>query len=318
MGYRVLIASRSFGSTSPKPWQVLENAGCDIVKVDMSRALTEDDLVKLFEEDIDGAIVSMAPVTEKVLKSAPSLKVITMHGVGVDHIDLEAASRMGIVVANCPGSNAQATADLAIGLMLSIARRIPYYHWDLMHGGWAKGKGTELWEKTIGLIGLGRIGQGVVHRALGFKMRVLVYDPYLAQDKENNFGVTFVSIEEVLKSADFLSLHAPLNDETKGMIGADELALMKSTAFLINTARGGLIDEDALYKALKSNQIAGAALDVFVDEPPVGSPLLQLENVVITPHIGAQSQESIERMGIMAAENILCVLRGERPHHQVS
>jgi D-3-phosphoglycerate dehydrogenase len=316
MTQRVLVATRSFGSTSPKPWEVLTEAGCEVVKADMNLEMTEARLIDLLK-DVDGAIIGVVPMTAHVLQSAPCLKVVSMHGVGVDHVDLSAAAKLGIVIANCPGTNDQAVADLTIGLMISIARKIPQVDRHLHQGGWGRYSGNELWKKTLGLIGMGRIGRGVAKRALGFDMQVLVYDPYVRQDQIDLPDVRLTSIEEVLRGADFLSLHAVLNDETRNLMSTAQFQLMKSSAYLVNTARGGLIDEQALYQALTSGLIAGAALDVFVDEPPAGSPLLELENVVLTPHIGAHTKEAIERMGVVAAMNVVQTLQGQQPVYRV-
>ena len=314
--YRVLVATRSFGSTSSKPWDVLAEAGCEVVKADMKGEMSEERLIELLA-DIDGAIVGVVPVTARVMESAPRLKVISMHGVGVDHVDLPAAAKLGIVIANCPGANDQAVADLAIGLMIAIARQIPIADLALRQEKWGRYTGSELWNKTLGLVGYGRIGRGVAKRALGFDMDVLVFDPYVPADQAGLPGVRLTSLEEVISSADFLSLHAALTNETRNMIGEAQLRNMKPSAFLVNTARGGLVDEAALYQALSQKWIAGAALDVFVEEPPVGSPLLGLENLVVTPHIGAHTQEAIERMGVMAAQNVVLTLQSGQPLHCV-
>jgi len=316
MTYRVLVATRSFGSTSQKPWDVLIEAGCEAVKADMKGEINEDRLIDLLK-DIDGAVVGVVPMTARVLEASPRLKVVSMHGVGVDHIDLQAAGRQGVVVANCPGANDQAVADLAIGLMIAVARQIPSADRALRQEQWGRYSGSELWNKTLGLIGYGRIGRGVAKRALGFDMNLIVCDPYILPDQIGFPGVQLTDLEEVIASADFLSLHAALTDETRGIIGEPQLRSMKPTAFLINTARGGLVDEAALYLALSQKWIAGAALDVFVNEPPLGSPLLGLENLVLTPHIGAHTQEAIERMGIMAAQNVVQTLQGGQPVHRV-
>jgi D-3-phosphoglycerate dehydrogenase len=241
-----------------------------------------------------------------------------MHGVGVDHINLEAAARCGVVVANCPGTNSQAVADLAIGLMIAAARQIPCTDQSLRGGEWGRYSGNELWKKTLGLIGYGHIGNGVARRALGFEMDVLVYDPYILPKQVGLSGVRLTSLEDVITSADFLSLHAALTKETRNMISEPQLRAMKPTAYLINTARGGLVDEGALFLALTEKWISGAALDVFVDEPPLGSPLLSLTNLVVTPHIGAHTQEAIERMGVMAAQNVVQTLQGGQPLHRVA
>jgi D-3-phosphoglycerate dehydrogenase len=274
--------------------------------------MTEDRLIELLA-DVDGAIVGVVPLTSRVLENAPKLKIVSAHGVGVDYIDLQAAARRGVIVANCPGTNDQAVADLAIGLMVAIARRIPAVHDQVRQGQWGRHSGSELWNKTLGLIGLGRIGRGVAKRALGFDMKVLAYDPYVSQEQIRPLEVTLTSRDTVVAAADFLSLHAALNDETRNVIGAAQLRAMKPSAYLINTSRGGLVDEAALYQALAEGQIAGAALDTFVDEPPLGSPLLQLDNVVLTPHIGAHTREAIERVGVLAARNVVQALQTGEP-----
>jgi len=288
-----------------------------VVKADMKGEVSEERLIELLK-DIDGAVVGVVPMTRRVLEASPSLKVVSMHGVGVDHIDLHAAAELGVVVANCPGANDQAVADLAIGLMIAVARQIPCADQTLRQEQWGKYSGGELWKKTVGLIGFGRIGRGVAKRALGFDMNVIVYDPYILPEQVGLPGVQLSGLEEVIASADFLSLHAALTNETRQIIGEPQLRSMKPTAFLINTARGGLIDEAALYLALSQNWIAGAALDVFVNEPPLGSPLLRLENMVVTPHVGAHTQEAIERMGVMAAQNVVQTLQGGQPLHRVT
>lgn len=316
MSYKILVATRSFGSTSPKPWDVLTEAGCEIVKADMSQKMTEAHLIELLQ-GVDGAIIGVVPMSAHVMEHSPNLKVVSMHGVGVDHIDLTAAAQKGVVIAICLGANDQSVADLTIGLMVSIARDILSVDKAVRSGGWGAHAGSEMWNKTLGLIGLGRIGRGVARRALGFDMRVLAYDPYVQVEEVGNGGISLVSLDELLRIADFVSLHAALNDETRHMIGAAQLQAMKPSAYLINTSRGALVDEKALYAALVEKQIAGAALDVYDPEPPKNNPLLELENVVVTPHIGAHTRESIERVGVMAAENVLRTLQGGQPHCRV-
>ncbi len=317
MTFKVLVATRSFGSTSQAPWDVLKDAGVEYTQADMSQEITEDALIDLLH-GIDGAIIGVVPMTARVLENAPHLKVVSFHGVGVDHIDLKAASRLGITVANCPGTNGQAVADLTIGMMIAVARAIPAADQSLRQGEWGRYSGSELWEKTLGLIGLGNIGQAVAKRATGFNMKILAYDPFIELEGLAIPNVQKASLEDLLEASDFVSLHAALNTQTKNMIGRDQLAWMKRTAFLVNTSRGGLVDEEALYQALVDKQIAGAALDTFVNEPPTGSPLLTLKNVVVTPHIGAHTREAIERAGVTAALNVVRTLQGGQPLHRVS
>lgn len=316
MSNKILIATRSFGSTSPKPFEVITDAGFEYVQADMSQEMDESRLTRSLE-GVSGAIVGVVPMTARVMENTPDLKVVSMHGVGVDHIDLEAAARQGIVIANCPGTNDQPVADLTIGLMIAAARSIPIVDRELRQGSWGRYQGGELWNKTLGLIGFGRIGQGVAKRALGFDMQVLVYDPYVNPKQVGLNEVKMTNLNDVIAMSDFISLHTPLSSETHHMIGKAQLERMKTNAYLINTARGGLVDEGALYEALLEKRIAGAALDVFVDEPPTGSPLLTLDSVVVTPHIGAHTRESIERMGVMAAQNVVRALQGAQPHNRV-
>ena len=316
MSVRVLIATRSFGSTSPKPWDVLAQAGYETIRADLTQKMTEERLIALLD-DVDAAIIGAVPMTARVFEGAPKLKVVSTHGVGFDHVDLEAAARHGVIVANCPGANDQAVADLAIGLMVCLARQVVPANRDLRNGEWKNYQGNELWQKTLGLIGLGRIGRAVARRAGGFDMNVLAYDPFVDARQAEAAGTRPASFDEVISSADYLSLHLVLNDQTRNIIGKKELERMKPSAFLINTARGGLVDEDALYTALEAGKLAGAALDVFSEEPPLEQGLLYLPNVVATPHIGAHSKEAIERVGVLAAQNVVQALQTGEPVFRV-
>lgn len=316
MAPKVIIASRSFGSASPKPLQLLEAAGVETAWVDANSPSAQDEILELVPQT-SAIIVGLVPITEKIIEHAPQLRVISMYGVGVNHIDLEAARRKGVVVTNCPGSNDQAVADLAMGLMLAVARSIPLFDRNIRAGHWNKYLGGELWQRRLGLIGFGNIAKGVAHRAKGFAMEISAYDPYASVEAAEAHGVSLLPFEEVIANADFVSLHAPLTDETRCMFGSEQFKIMKRTAYLINTARGGLVDEQALYGALRSGEIAGAALDVFVEEPLKDSRLVELDNVVLTAHTGTHTKEAIERMGMMAVENVLRVLRGETPINRV-
>lgn len=297
--------------------QMLTDAGVEVISVDAnSPAVHEEILTRI--ADASAIIVGLVPITEQILAAAPNLKIVSMYGVGVNHIDLEAARGRGVIVTNCPGANAEAVADLTMGLMIAVARSIPQLDREIRGGLWNKYPGGELWQKQLGLIGLGTIAQGVLRRARGFAMQVSAYDPYASADVAAALGVELKPFEEVIANADFLSLHAPLTDETRCMIGGEQLRCMKPSAYLINTARGGLVDEDALCDALAGGQIAGAALDVFVEEPLKQSRLLELKNVVLTAHAGTHTRESIERTGVMAVENVLRVLRGEAPVNRIA
>lgn len=313
---KVLIATRSFGSTSPRPMQMLKDAGIEIVWVDANLPDVQDKILELVPET-SAIIVGLVPITEKIIEKSTKLKIISMHGVGVNHIDLKAAQKKGVIVTNCPGSNDQAVADLAMGLMLAVARNILQIDRDIRDGYWNKYLGGELWQKKLGLIGFGNIAKGVAYRARGFDMQISAFDPYCSAEVADVYGVQLKSFEEVISTSDFVSLHAPLTEETKSMFNAEQFKKMKPTSYLINTARGGLVDEQALYAALNSGEIAGAGLDVFVDEPLKDSKLVELKNVVLTAHVGTHTKESIERMGLMAVENVLRVLRDEMPMNRI-
>lgn len=256
---------------------------------------------------------SATSVDAEVLAAAPSLKVIARAGVGLDNVDIKAATAAGVMVVNAPTSNIISAAELTCGHILSLARHIPAAHAALAEGKWKRSAytGTELYEKTIGIIGLGRIGALIAARMQAFGTKVVAYDPYITSARAQQLGVQLLSLDELIETSDFITIHMPKTPETTGMIGAAQLAAMKPTAYVINVARGGLIDEDALYQALTNNVIAGAGLDVFVSEPPTGSPLLGLPNVITTPHLGASTDEAQEKAGISVAKSVRLALSGE-------
>jgi len=265
-----------------------------------------------------GFIAGLDEIDRAALETADQLKVIARYGVGVDNVDLAAAREKGIVVTNTPGANSGAVAELTIGLMLSLARSIPQANAALRAGTATRVEGISLQGKTIGLLGLGAIGKQVARRLQGFECTILAYDPVPDARFAESHGITLCSQEEVVARSDFLSLHLPVLPETRGMVNADFLARMKPGAFLINTARGELIDETALADALRSGHLRGAALDVFATEPPPPDhPLLALPQVIATPHIGAHTDGAMNMMGWMALQDCLAVLRGEEPAHRV-
>jgi len=310
---KVLVTARSFRKMQGDHWRVLQDAGCEIVTPEQDQPLKEAEMISLIG-DMDAALVGNDAVTENVIAAAPHLKVVSKHGVGVDNVDVRAATRAGVIVTNTPGANQVAVAEMAVALIMSLTRKLAYHDTVVKSGGWSRIIGTELAGKTVGLVGLGRIGKEVVLRLEGFQVKFLAYDVY----KDNTFAaehsVRFVELNELLAESDIVTLHAVLTSDTQGFIGEKELAHMKPGAYLVNTARGGLVDEEALYRALVENRLAGAGLDVFAEEPPINSPLLQLgDKVLLAPHLGAQTTETVLRMGKMAAENIVQVLKGERP-----
>lgn len=263
---------------------------------------------------------SRTKVTKDVLARATNLKVVGRAGVGVDNIDVEAATSRKVVVVNAPTASTVSVAELALGHMLSLSRHLPEADRTTKDGKWEKKRleGHELYGKTLGLIGSGRIGAEVAKRAQAFGMRVIAYDPYLSPATAERVGIRLVDKEVVLRSADYVSIHAALTPETKAMIGGKELAMMKRSAYLINCARGEIVQEVALAEALKAGTVAGAALDVFEKEPPGGSPILSAPNVVFTPHLGASTHEAQARAGAIIADQVLLALGGKRPEHLVN
>lgn len=256
---------------------------------------------------------SATQVDEEVLAAAKQLKVIARAGVGLDNVDIKAATQAGVMVVNAPTSNIISAAELTVTHILSLARHVPMAHASLTQGQWKRAAytGTELYEKTIGIIGLGRIGALVAERLKGFGVEIVAYDPYVTASRAQQLGVTLLSLEDLLAQSDFVTIHMPKTPETVGMIGAAELASMKSTAYVVNVARGGLIDEAALREALVNNVIAGAGLDVFVSEPPKDDALTALSNVVVTPHLGASTDEAQEKAGVSVAKSVRLALAGE-------
>ncbi len=254
-------------------------------------------------------------VTAEVIRRGTNLKVIGRAGVGVDNIDVEAATERKVAVVNAPTASTVSVAELAIGHMLSLARHLPEADRSVKDGKWAKKslEGRELHGKVLGLLGSGRIGAEVAKRAQAFGMRVIAYDPYLVPATAEGLGIQLVDKSSLFRQADMISVHAALTPETKGLVGAAEFALMKRSAFLVNCARGEIVDEPALLEALRSGTIAGAALDVFSQEPPVHSPLLHAPHLVFTPHLGASTVEAQARAGAVIADQVLKALAGKRP-----
>ncbi|MEA2064605.1 MAG: phosphoglycerate dehydrogenase, partial [Gemmatimonadota bacterium] len=261
--------------------------------------------------DAEGLVIrSGAKVTAKVIVAASRLKVIGRAGVGVDNVDLEAATERGIVVMNTPDGNTIAAAEHTFGLLLACARNIPVAHDSLKSGKWERSKfvGTELNGKTIGIVGLGRIGCNVARYAQAFRMKVIAYDPFIARERAEEADIEIVGMEELFQAADFITLHTPVTDKTRGMVNRKLLSSMKPTARLINCARGALVDEDALEQALSEGEIAGAALDVFSSEPPDNPGLIGSERVVVTPHLGASTKEAQIGVGVQIAHQVLAAL----------
>lgn len=305
--WRVLIGSRSFGREFPEHLELLRAAGCEVIPNSAGRAYRAAELLHALV-GIDAIVTGTDELTGEVIDAADSLRVIAKHGVGVDTIDLDAAYARGIVVVATPDAVTDSVADLTMGLLLSLARHVVAGDRDVRGGGWTRMTGIELRGRMLGLVGFGRIGRAVATRARAFGMQVVACDPYTDPAASE---VELVELDELLTLCDVLSLHAGLPSGRLALLGASELARMKPGALLVNTARGALVDEVALANALRRGPLAGAALDVFAVEPPAGSPLLSLPNVVLTPHLGGQSRDALRRMGEETARKCIAALRGE-------
>ncbi|WP_409199774.1 phosphoglycerate dehydrogenase [Methanobrevibacter sp. DSM 116169] len=300
----------------------INEKGIEILKkevdVVVDPTITPENLLKTINE-YDGIVIrSRTKVTKEVIEVADNLKIIARAGVGVDNVDVNAATDKGIMVVNSPESTSITVAEHTMGLMLSLARKLSIADKSVKEGKWEKKKfmGMELKNKTLGIIGMGRIGSQVVSRCKAFKMDTIVYDPYLPDEAANQMGVDLTDLETVLKNADFISIHVPLTTETKHLISTEEFKIMKDSSFIINCARGGIIDEKALYHALKDDVIGGCALDVYEEEPPKkDSKLFELDNIILTPHIAASTKEAQRDAAIIVAEEIISLSKNETPQN---
>lgn len=305
---RILVSD----DVSVKGVELLRENGYD---VDVKTNLDEDGLIACIGE-YDGLVTrSMTHVTAKVIEAAKNLKVVGRAGVGVDSIDLPAATKHGIVVVNAPESNTMAATEHTVAMIMAITRHIPQAHNSLMSGSWDRSTftGIQLQNKTMGIIGVGRIGSGIAKRMQAMEMKTIGYDPYITAERGEQLGVELVDLDTLLKNSDYITLHTPLTKETRGMIGKDEIAKMKDGVRVINVSRGAVLDIKALAEALKSGHVAGAAVDVFPEEPLTkeNNPFLGLENIVITPHLGASTVEAQIGVSVDVAEGVMAVLRGE-------
>ena len=304
----VIITTNSFYGEKVK---LLEEAGFEVTFLP-DRA---DDRFLMEIGTAHALIPGLTPVTYQVMEKAPRLVIVAAHGVGYNNIDLQAADKLGILVTNIPGVNADAVAEFTFGLILALIRRIPQAWEEMRRGGWRRPEfwGFDLRGKCLSIIGLGRIGSRVSKLGAAFGMEVLASDPYIPDPAFREAGAKPVSRNEAISQADFLTLHTPLTEETRMMIGSRELSMMKSTALLINTARGGIVDDGALVKALDDGVLAGAGIDVFETEPPVDPTLRSHPKIISTPHIAGLSDEARYRMSRGASERVALALRGEGP-----
>jgi D-3-phosphoglycerate dehydrogenase len=311
---KVLVTSRSFGKISKKAEEMLKNAG---MAVDYMSVYDKSAFERMIPE-YDALIIGAHSFPPELLERCPKLKIICKHGIGLDNIPVEACREHHVCVTNTPGTNSDAVADFAVLLMLASARKLIYSTSELKKGNLKPEYGTDLNGKTVGLLGFGAVARRVAVRVRGFDCRILAYDPYVKALPEDMPYVSLCGLEEILKESDFISLHLPITEETRGMIGKQELEKMKPSAYLINTARGGIIDEAALYEAVDSGAIAGAALDVLETEPvSPNSTLLRHPHIIVTNHVASYSCEALDAVSLICAGNIVKCLAGEEPLHRV-
>jgi D-3-phosphoglycerate dehydrogenase len=315
---RVLVTPTSYGRNDPQLKTLLESSVHEVIYNPFDRPLRAAELMKLVKE-IDGYIAGLDEIDESVIRTAPRLRVIARYGVGVDRVDLQAATRRKIAVTNTPGANAVAVSELTVAFMLALARQLCVINEITRRGGWPRAEGLGLFGKNIGLLGFGAVGKEVAARIRGFGCHLLAYDPLVQTSLGREWGVEIIPLDELLSRSDFVSLHVPLSSATQGLVDRRFIGKMKPGAYLINTARGELVDETALAEAIRRGHLRGAALDCFRQEPPeIAHPLFSLPQVIVTAHIGAHTDEAMNRMGWMALEDCLAVLRGEKPRFLVN
>ncbi|MDR1246778.1 MAG: phosphoglycerate dehydrogenase [Clostridiales Family XIII bacterium] len=301
---KILITSKSFGHVSEEPLEMLHAAGCETV---FYNEAFDEMRFRALLSDCAGLIIGSHKLSKEAVTGAKTLKIVSKHGAGLDNIDLPLMKRLGITVTNVPAVNANAVADLTFGLILDLSRGISAAERNVRAHEWKYFIGADVYAKTLSLIGFGRIAQNVARRAAGFSMRVLVYDPYITEIPEEFLGFAeLTSIEDALRNADVVSVHVPLNDSTRDLIAADEFRMMKPLCLIVNTSRGGVINENDLCEALREGRIGGAALDVLENEPVRAcEPLLRFDRVIITPHMGMYSFEAVNQVSLIAAQNII-------------
>lgn len=305
--YKIVVTARSFGQADDKALQLLKENGCQVVRISAGDKSLEEQLREAIKT-ADGVIAGLETYDSELIKSASKLKVISRYGVGYDNVDVKAAAENEVLVTITPGANGDSVSDLAIALMLDGARNVTVMDNSMKTKSQSRPQGVEMWQKTLGVIGTGRIGQGVAKRCRGFDMKILCYDIFENESFKQECPAKYVDLETLLRESDFVSVHSPLTPETKHMISTKEFSMMKKDAVIVNTARGGIIDEAALYEALRTGQIRAAGLDATVEEPPYESPLMQLPNCIFTSHAGAATKEASSKMSFMAAQNVVDAL----------
>jgi len=301
---KILITPRSFGKHNEEHFKMLEAKGLSIVRNETGGIMTEDDMKAAIAGAV-GVIIGVDPLNADVLARAPGLKAVAKYGVGTDNIDLDYCKENDIKVSITTGANSEAVADYTFALILALARKVVEIDCHCHEKDWTKITTSDVYGKTVGLVGLGSIGKGVAKRAQGFGMEVLAYRRNWDDEYGRSAGVKYATVDEICERSDFISLHTPLTEETKNIIGKRELGLMKPGAFIVNTARGGLIDEDALLTALEEGRVAGAGLDAFAHEPPEDDRWYALKNVIMGSHCGASTRGAAESMSFMSAQNLI-------------
>ena len=309
---KVLVTSRSFGKVSDEPLNILKEAGLEVT---LMGADFDEEKFKAAVPEYDAHIIGAHKFYPEDMAKCEKLQIICKHGAGLDNIYLDEAKAQGVRVTNVPAMNANAVADLAVAHMLNVCRGVSLCSANVKSGQWKTYIGKDMYHKTLGLIGFGNIAKNVARRAHGFSMDVIAYDPYVKEiPEEFKEYVRLGTLDEVIENGDFVSIHVPLTEETRDMFNKESMGRMKEGAYLINTGRGGIVNEADLYEAVKSGHLGGAALDVTASEPiEADNPLLTLDNVVITPHIGMYSFEAINAVSVVCAKNVVKQLAGETP-----
>ncbi|WP_155307135.1 phosphoglycerate dehydrogenase [Desulfosarcina widdelii] len=318
MAIKVWSMSPSFGYFTTDGLDYLQTRGYQVDRVAQTAKMTEAEIIEKIGS-YDALISGLMPITANVIRNAPHLKIITQPGAGVDHIDVKAASKNAITVTNAPGVNKDAVAELTFGFFISLARRIPFGDSSVRQGQWPKVVGSLLKGKTLGIIGMGKIGKTVAHLGKAFGMTIVAYDVYKDESFAQANNVQYLALDELMSRSDFISIHVFLSETTRNLIGEKEIGRMKPTAFLVNVARGGVVCESSLYDALKNKSIAGAALDVLSQEPPPAHmDLYDLDNVILTPHLGGYAVEVAREIGLICARNIHSFFSGRQLENLVN
>lgn len=314
---KVLVTATNYSKYCQAGKKILENAGCEIIENPHGRPYTFDELKEIVE-DIDGVVVGVDDWNEDVFKLAPKLKGMARFGVGVDNIDLNAAKEHGIIVCNSPGINSSAVAEQAVALLLSLIRNIPEMNSAVRKGEWPRPMFHELKSRTIGFLGFGAIARNVAQRLAGFGPEMIAYDKYPNQEAADKLGVRLVSQEEVLKESDIISIHLPATDETKHLINKETIQQMKDGVYIVNTARGSIVNEADMAEALESGKAGGFGTDVFEHEPiDLSGPLFKYDNYIATPHVSAETFENCETTSVVTARALLAVFEGREPENRL-